>query len=172
MGPADWRTVETVLLHGAKDLRLIRPMRRRVSLLLAAVMGALGLASTPTAQACTPPIPGLVSGRLVTPSIGQTGVPTNAQVTVAYFSTSPVEDHLKLQSSSGVPVPAIVSEAGGGPNRAGFGMTQGFVLTPLASARNSHSPPSIRTFMRLATDTRPRGPARCLLSFARSHLRR
>ena len=54
------------------------------------------------------------------PYDGQTGVPTNARIVVAYSASSTVTDHLALRSSDGAPVAVTASQSG-------------FVLTPVAS---------------------------------------
>jgi len=85
-----------------------------------AIGAFFALAYPASADACTPPIPGLISGRQVIPHDGQTGVPTNVQIAVTYSASGTVTDHLKLQSSDGVPVATTASQAG-------------FLLTPVAS---------------------------------------
>lgn len=98
----------------------MRAVRPRASWLLVAVLGVLASFPAPSAHACSPSIMGLISDRRVMPYDGQSGVPTNVQITVTYDYTGKIADDLKLQSIDGVLVPSSTSQE------------FGFVLTPLA----------------------------------------
>jgi len=96
---------------------------------LVALGGVSWLAGLPKAQACSGMAAGIVTSRQVFPSDGSTGVPTNVHIAVSYWATMPrLTDHFQLTTSSGGPVPIVVSEPVTDPK--GNPMHQAFVVTP------------------------------------------
>lgn len=82
-------------------------------------------------QACSAPLPGVVSTRRLIPADGTTNVPTNTRILLSYEGTSgEIPDHPKLRGPDGVDVPSTLSVpvgASGIPARATY------VLVPSTS---------------------------------------
>jgi hypothetical protein len=96
----------------ARGLRFPRGMHGTIALLGTAAVVTFEAVSAPEAHACSPGLQGVVSERRVIPYDGATGVPTNANVIVNYSTNATINDHLRLQSSTGTVVAEVIAQSG------------------------------------------------------------